>query len=330
MVINHNCIFLSFSISNLVLILFLCFAFSSFLLVLDQDPVRIAGRGTILLEISRAIVVITVVSVATGGPFSTTGAEGVATSHEGTIIEVGATMVTVPTMVPTGTAIENSSSHTTTSTALGGGARVPTHHGRDHQAEAIHGIPVDLPQGAPDVPALPPAPHPHDDATRARDDPTPKKPKEGLRRLRAREQARRRPSLQEAAQRSPVVSGKAYPTTRPVPNAMLLLLGLNQRLKCPFLEVPAMVVHCGEALALPIKVHRKRRQPQLALGSSQRKNRRRKTNRPPSQLLSKSMFLILEFECFPSLSFVLQAVFNQSSFSQMCLVLVQHQRSLEE
>ncbi len=36
------------------------------------------------------------------------------------------------------------------------------------------------------------------------------------------------------------------------------------------------------------------------------------------------------FGCFPSLYFVLQAVFNQSSFSQMCLVLVQQQRSLEE
>lgn len=271
MVITHNCIFLSFSTSNLDLILFLCFAFSSFLSVLDQDPVHIAGRGTILLEISRAIVVITVViTVATEGPFSTTGVEGVATIHEGTIIEAGATMVTVPTMVPTGTAIETSNSHTTTSTALGGDAHVPTHHGKDHQAEAIHVILVDLPQNAPDVPALPLAPHPHNDATLLQDDPMPKKPKEGLHRVRARESARNHPSLQEAAQRNPAVSGKAYLTTRPVQKEMLRLLGVSQRLKCPFLEVPAMVV-CGEALALPIKVHRKRRQPKLALGSSQRK-----------------------------------------------------------
>lgn len=299
---NHNCIFLFFS--NFALILFLCFAFSSFLLVLDQDPVRTAGRGTILLEISRAIVVITVViTVATGGPFSTTGAECVATSHEGTITEVGATMVTVPTMVLTGTAIEISNSHTTTRTALGGGARVPTHHGKDHQAEAIHVIPVNLPRGVPDDPAPPPAPRPHDDATRVRDDLMPKKPKEGLHRVRTREPARKHPSLWETAQRNPVVSGKAYLTTMAVPNAMLHQLGVSQRLKCPFLEVPAMVVHCGEPSGLLIKVHRQRRQVrqhQLASGSSQKTTWRQKTNRPPSQLLSKSMFLILAFGCFPS------------------------------
>lgn len=221
------------------------------------------------------MVITVVITVATGGPFSTTGAEGVATSHEGTIIEVGATMVTVPTMVPTGTAIEISNSLTTTSTALGGGARVRTHHEKDHQAEAIHVIPVNLRRGIPDVPAPPPAPRPHDDATQVRDDLKPKKPKEGLHRVRTREPARKHPSLQEAAQRNPVVSGKAYLITKAVPNAMLHLLGVSQRLKCPFLEVPAMVVHCGEALALPVKVHRQRRQVRqhqlLALGSSQRK-----------------------------------------------------------
>lgn len=172
-----------------------------------------------------------VITVATGGPFSTTGVEGVATSHEGTIIEVGATMVTVPTTVPTGTAIETSNSHTTTRTALGGGARVPTHHGKDHQAEAIHVIPVNLPRGVPDVPAPPPAPRPHDDATLVRDDPMPKKPKEEFLRVKTRDPARKHPSRQEAVQRNPVVSGKVYLTMKPVPNAMPHLLGVSQRLK---------------------------------------------------------------------------------------------------
>lgn len=149
---------------------------------------------------------ITVVSVATGGPFST-GAEGVATSHEVTIIEVAATMVTVPT---TGTAIEtSSSSSTTTRTALGGGARVPTRHGNDQQAEAAHAIPIDHPLCIPGLPALPPVPHPHVDATLALDDSILKIAKKGDHQVKAREPARNHRSLQEAPQRNPVASGKA-------------------------------------------------------------------------------------------------------------------------
>lgn len=151
---------------------------------------------------------ITVVSVATGGPFSTE-AEGVATSHEVTIIEVAATMVTVPT---TGTAIEtttSSSSSTTTRTALGGGARVPTHHGNDQQAEAARAIPIDHPLCIPGVPALPPVPHPHIDATLALDDCILKIAKKGVHQVKVREPARNHRSLQEAPQRNPVASGKA-------------------------------------------------------------------------------------------------------------------------
>ncbi len=190
-----------------ILLSFLLIFHLSCTLALDQDPVHTAGRGTILPEITRAIVGITVVFVATGGPFST-GAEGVATSHEVTIIEVAATMVTVPT---TGTAIEttssSSSSSTTTRTALGGGARVPTRHGNDQQAEAAHAIPIDHPLCIPGIPALPPVPHPHVDATLALDDYILKITKKRVHQVKAREPARNHPSLQEAPQRNPVASG---------------------------------------------------------------------------------------------------------------------------
>lgn len=148
---------------------------------------------------------ITVVSVATGGPFST-GAEGVATSHEVTIIEVAATMVTVPT---TGTAIETTSSSSTTTRPLEGGARVPTRHGNDQQAEATHAIPIDHPLCVPGIPALPPVRHPHVDATLALDDSILKIAKKGVHQVKAREPARNHQSLQEAPQRKPVASGKA-------------------------------------------------------------------------------------------------------------------------
>lgn len=151
---------------------------------------------------------ITVVSVATGDPFSI-GAEGVAISHEVTIIEVAATMVTVPT---TGTAIEtttSSSSSTTTRTALEGGARVPTRHGRDQQAEATRAIPIDRPLCIPDVPALLPVPHPHIDAALPLDDSILKIAKKGVHQMKAREPARNHPSLQEAPQRNTVASGNA-------------------------------------------------------------------------------------------------------------------------
>lgn len=149
---------------------------------------------------------ITVVSVATGGLFSTTGVEGVATSHGVTITGVVATMVTVPTI---GTAIETNSSRMTTHTALEGGARVPTHHENGHQAEAAHAIPIDHLLVVPDAPALPPAPHLHIDATPALGDPILKMAKTGDHQVRAREPLKKHPNLQEAPQKSPVISGKA-------------------------------------------------------------------------------------------------------------------------
>lgn len=151
---------------------------------------------------------ITVVFAATGDPSSTTGAEGVASTHEVTTTEV----VAPPTVTAqtTGTATETNSSRTTTLTVPGGDDLVlALSHGNVQQVEVALVIPTDRPLDVLDDPALPLAPRLHDDATLAPKDPSPKMARVGVRLARTRRLPRNRRSLEGALQRKVLVNGKA-------------------------------------------------------------------------------------------------------------------------